>query len=496
MRSHILLIAAITLLICFSSEAKAQITFERTYGGQFYDAASEVLETPDHGFLIFGTTRSVSNDTTDAWLIRTDSRGDTLWTRTYGGDDFDSGVSMTRATDGGYVLGIASKSIRPGNYEIYLVRIDEQGDVLWTQTYGGPEYEYVHSIQATDDGGYIVFAYTISYGAGSRDFYLMKVNQSGDSLWARTYGGAGMDLGSTVLQTADGGYLLTGYTESFLDPTGDVYLVRTDAFGDTLWTRTYGEEGYDRANHVLATQDGGFLLVGITQSLGEASENGLLIKTDAQGAVEWMTVFGDEHRNSFAHARQLPNGDYIVVGGGASGTTNDYDVYLVRFDSEGDALWTRYFGGEESDGGTWVLPTSDGGFAVVGRSESFVPDHYYDLYFLKTDGDGLLSAGNQQQPLPPSCILHQNYPNPFNPGTTISFELARPLTVSLIVTDALGREVARLVDNESRNAGSHSVLFDARALPSAVYFYRLMVDDNEARIHQSPVLHRKMILLQ
>ena len=488
MHRLLLLIGLSLLVLCAPHDAPAQITFERAYGGQFYDAGSEVLQLAGQGFLIIGTTRSISNDTTDAWLIRTDAHGDTLWTHTYGGDDFDSGVSMVRATDGGYILAVASKSIRPDDYQIYLVKIDEQGEAQWTRSHGGPEYEYVHSIAATRDGGYIVFSYTMSYGAGSRDFYLMKVNQSGDSLWAHTYGGADFDLGSSVQQTADGGYILCGSTNSFQDPDGDVYLVRTDASGDTLWTRSYGEAGYDHGYHVLVTKDGGFLVAGLTESLGEAFNNGLLIKTDAHGVVQWTAVYGGELRNYFDHAIQLASGDIVAVGSGHKSVDGDYDALIVRFDSDGNEVWTRYFGGDAYDRFNCLAETSDGGFVCVGNSESFGVEVDDQLYLVKTDGNGMITGLDQEALRPASCLLHQNYPNPFNPETTINYALPRSMPVSLIITDALGREVARLAEMAYMQAGTHSVLFNAEGIPSGVYLYRLETEN--------AVLVRKMVVMK
>ena len=208
----------------FIGTVVAQITFERTYGGKFYDVGNNVIETPDNGFFIIGTTRSASNDTTDAYLLRIDRFGDTLWTDIYGGKLWDSGVSISPSSDEGYLLALASNSIHPGNYDIHLIKIRENGDKIWAKTFGGSDVDYVHSSQSTTDGGYIIQAHTLSYGMGSMDFYLLKVNQNGDAIWTKTFGGAESDWGGFVQQTSDQGYILTGDTQSFGDINGDIYL--------------------------------------------------------------------------------------------------------------------------------------------------------------------------------------------------------------------------------------------------------------------------------
>jgi hypothetical protein len=480
-------ICLLALQLGFVLPAAAQITFERTYGGDRYDTGAEVLETADKGFLILGTTRSVGPDTTDAWVVRTDAMGEVLWTKTYGGDMWDSGIAVQPASDGGYVLALASNSVS-GNYDILLVKIDEQGETLWTKSYGGPQTEYPHAMAATADGGYVILAHTSSFGMGSLDFYLLKVDVHGDSLWSKTYGGTASDWGGTVQQTADGGYILSGDTQSFGDEDGDVFLVKTDAAGDTLWTRTYGGAGEDRAYSVLQTKDGGYLLVGKTAGVGGADESGNVIKTDATGAVEWTHVLEGEYSSRLLHALELSEDAYLVAGNRYVDEAKDYDAYLLRLDGDGSPLWSRHFGGAEYEQANFVAQTSDGGLILVGGTNSFETDKGEEVYLVKTDGDGNLTSLDAHPALPASARLHQNYPNPFNPSTTIRFDLPRPMRATLVVTDALGREIARPADGSRREAGTHTLRFDAAGLPSGLYFYRLETEDAQ--------LLRRMVLLR
>ncbi|MHC4540800.1 MAG: hypothetical protein ACYS74_13625, partial [Planctomycetota bacterium] len=165
--------------------------------------------------------------------------------RTYGGSGDDIGSSVQQTTDGDYIVAGYTYSFGTGSSDVYLIKTDPSGDTLWTRTYGGSDIDYGYSVLQTTDGDYIVAGETQSFGAGPGDVYLIKTDPSGDTLWTRTYGGNGHDWGQSVQQTTDGGYIVSGQTNSFGPGQADVYLIKTDAVGDTLWTRTYGGYYYE-----------------------------------------------------------------------------------------------------------------------------------------------------------------------------------------------------------------------------------------------------------
>ena len=209
-----------------------------------------------------------------------------------GGAADDWAYSVQQTADGGYIVAGYTNSFGAGDYDFYLVKTNSQGDTLWTRTYGGSDDDWAYSVQQTADGGYIVAGYTYSFGAGDDDFYLVKTNSQGDTLWTRTYGGSGDDEAYSVQQTADGGYIVAGYTSSFGAGSGDFYLVKTNSQGDTLWTRTYGGSGYDGAYSVQQTADGGYIVAGYTGSFGAGSDDFYLVKTNSQGDTLWTRTYG------------------------------------------------------------------------------------------------------------------------------------------------------------------------------------------------------------
>jgi len=343
-------------------------------------------------------------------------------------------------------------------------------DTLWTRTYGGTNDDYAYSVRQTTDGGYIVAGWTDSFGAGSDDFYLVKTNNQGDTLWTRTYGGSEVEEAYSVQQTLDGGYIVAGTTNSFGAGTDDFYLVKTNSQGDTLWTRTYGGSAHDIAYSVQQTADGGYIVAGYTSSFG-ADDDFYLVKTNSQGDTLWTLTYGGVEDDWTYSVQQTTDGGYIVAG--VTHCAGNLNSYLVKTDSQGDTLWTCTYGGSSPDYACSVQQTSDGGYVVAGYTESFGAGNY-DFYLVKLGAES--SAEPNSLSLPSHYSLHHNYPNPFNPSTRITYDLPTPSRVTLEIFDLLGRHLTTMV-NGTQSAGTHSILFDGSFLPSGLYFYRLQAGD-------------------
>ena len=284
-----------------------------------------------------GFTSSFGAGGRDFYLIKTDSLGDTLWSRTYGGSSSDYGSSVRQTTDGGYILTGRTSSFSASNYDVYLIKTDSLGDTLWSQTYGGSHYDNGTSVQQTTDGGYIVTGETQSFGAGTGDFYLIKTDSLGDTLWSRTYGGSSFDYGLSVQQTKDKGYIITGGTGSFGAGLDDFYLIKTDSLGDTLWSHTYGGSFIDYGSSIQQTRDGGYIVTGETYSFGSGDSDVCLIKTDSLGNLLWSRTYGDSSFDGSSSVQQTTDKGYIVTGITKSFGAVDYDLMLTKLDSLGNA---------------------------------------------------------------------------------------------------------------------------------------------------------------
>jgi hypothetical protein len=371
-------------VVCLSSIAFAQTNWARTYGRPGNDRGSSVQQTRDGGFIVAGSTESLSTGDNDVYLIRTDAHGDTLWTRSYGGTHHDFGYSVRQTSDGGYIVAGSTSSFGTNHfYDVYLIKTDAEGDTIWTRAYGGQYDEEGNSVQQTADGGYIIAGYTVSFGAGYYDLYLIKTDASGDTLWTRSYGRKSSDGGNSVQQTSDGGYIIAGWTYSQYPEDVNVYLVKTNAHGDTLWTRSYGGSSREEGCSVQETDDGGYIIAGYTASLGAGSYDVYLIKTDDRGDTLWTKTYGGADNDRGYSVRQTPDGGYIIAG--LTHSFGPGNAWLLRMNASGDTIWTRTYGGGFSE----VRQTTDGGYVIAG---TYGFDLLADVYLVKTDDNADVGA--------------------------------------------------------------------------------------------------------
>ena len=285
---------------------------------------------------------------------------------TFGGDKTDVGNSVGLTSDGGYVIAGSTGSYGEGGDDAWLIKVDGAGEKHWDHTVGGTGRDRANSVQQTSDRGYIVTGYTGSKGAGGYDLWLVKAGPSGNTMWDTTFGGTDNDWGNSVQQTTDGGYIVAGFTGSSGAGGYDFWLVRTDADGRLVWDRTFGGRKYDVANCVQQTQDGGYIIVGYTASLGAGSDDVWLVKTDSAGREVWNKTYGGLDCDVGNSVQQTTDGGYIIAGyvgffGEATG-----DVWLIKTDSSGNKAWDRAFAGVGFDAGNSVRQTLDGGYVVAG----------------------------------------------------------------------------------------------------------------------------------
>jgi hypothetical protein len=309
----------------------------RTYGGSGHDKGYSVLQTTDGGYIIVGETKSIGAGESDIWIIRTDHIGDTLWTRTYGGLSFDEGWCVDQLSDGSFIVigHTNSTGVDIYDYDAWLIKIDSSGDTLWTQTYGGSGFDQGFYGQQTTDGGYIFTGIT-QLGPGG--IWLVKTDLNGDTLWTRTYFSG---YGRFVQQTTDGGYVIAGYTASVGAGHYDYCLIKTDSNGDTLWTQTFGGTGEDYCKSGQQTTDGGYILAGQTSSFGAGYTDIYVVKTNASGEILWQQTYGVDDFEYGMGVRQTSDGGYVVVG-----QRNDIsfgDVWLIRLSPDDTLDLVAYY---------------------------------------------------------------------------------------------------------------------------------------------------------
>ena len=446
MRSRIIMTA---ICILMTSAAVAQQRWTKTYGGAGDEYCFSARQTQDGGYIAAGRSASYGNSV-QVYLIKTNASGDTLWTRTYGGAVDEYGRSVQQTSDGGYI--VAGWTLSFGNgQQAYLIKTNASGDTVWTRTYGGAGDDGGGSVQQTSDGGYVVAGWTGSFGYGDQ-VYLIKTNASGDTLWTRSYGGAGEDLALSVQQTSDGGYIVAGYTTSFGD-SSQVYLIKTNASGDTLWTRSYGGAGKDQSRSVQQTSDGGYIVAGYTTSFGDSSQV-YLIKINACGDTLWARTYGGRNNDGGFSVQQTSDTGYIVAGEAYS-SGRGFDVCLIKTGAAGDTLWTRNYGGADDDYGYSVQQTSDAGYIVAGRTASF--GNQYQVHLIKTDANGSIGV----EEAPNGELRTTNVPT-IDRGVLMIGDRGQKTGDRAELLDISGRKVMDLKPGAN----------DVRALAPGVYFVR------------------------
>lgn len=273
-----------------------------------------------------------------------------------------------------------------GLFWVISQAVAQQPDSIWSQTYGGDTTDACFSSVQTSDGGYILAGYTKSFGAGQHDFWLAKTDADGDSLWSSTFGGDSIDICYSVQQTSDGGYILAGHTRSYGVGDYDFYLVKTDANGVLQWDTTYGGSNADYCFCVRETFDGGYVLAGWTKSYGAGDWDGWLVKTNSTGTKLWSQTHGSLWDDRLYWVEQTPDSGFALAGFYTFGG-GDPDVWLVKTNSNGVQQWDNTFGGYHWDQGRCVALTSDDGYIVTGYTETFGAGGG-DFYVIKTDSQG------------------------------------------------------------------------------------------------------------
>jgi hypothetical protein len=360
------------------TDSLGDTVWTRTYDGGYgwVDEGRCVRQTKDGGYIItgFATLRNGSYASEDLWLLKTDEYGDTVWTKTHVGNPLwdynDRGYWVEQTSDGGYII----TGDREGGY-LWVIKTDEYGDSIWAQAYDDNGNEIGFCVQEANGGGFLI---TGSWGGSAVtdaslwiDLSLIKMDPYGDTLWMRIYGGEWGDWGRSVQKTVEGGYIISGTT--YLEGLGDEFwLLKIDSLGDTLWTRTYGGQEDERGYWAEQTTDGGYVIIGRTYSFGAGNWDAWLVKTDSVGDTLWTHTFGGDGVEEIFSGQQTSDGGYIFTGSTAYSYNNSVDLWLVKTDSLG------YVGVEEEpileSVAGWELVTSLGSQIVlryVDRSEGF-----------------------------------------------------------------------------------------------------------------------------
>ncbi len=512
-----------SLALVFASTILAQTTpvieWQRSLGGSAAELARDILTTPDGGSLIVGDSQSNNGDASgnhgynDFWVVKQDYNGDVQWQRMYGGSGYDHATSVAPVMGGGFVITGGTTShdgdvggLDGGNFsDIWVIRIDDLGNLIWQMRFGSSTSDTGSGIQQTTDGGFLLLAEAstndgdIEGNHGYADFWLAKLDSSGELLWQRSFGGSDTDAPFALSLTADGGSILAGYTLSDdgdvtgFHPgsfTGDGWVVKVDSVGDLQWQKALGGSGDDYLLSVIQSEDGGYILTGWTESAdgdvtGTHGESDMwVVKLDEGGDLLWQKALGGSGIDAGSSVERTNDGGFIVAGytnsvdGDVSFNHGNFDGWVVKLDSLGNMLWEKTMGGSLGDSFYSIRLTNDNGFLVAGESYSNdgdVSGHHGDkdawVVKLGPDPSGISELH--------AAIALSVFPNPTEHFVSIQCELKAAGKVRLEIWNAAG-QLLRTPIQERASPGMHSWNFDASVLAAGVYQLRFTTNEGSA----------------
>lgn len=425
MKKHLSIL--LTMLIsCLLAQAP-EIEWKKNYGGTAQDQAFSIQQTTDGGYITAGWTSSVNGNITnnhgesDFWVVKLKKTGALEWEKSLGGSQGENANTIKQTSDGGYIVVGWSESsdgdltTNHGDFDLWIVKLDNLGNIQWQKSFGGSDWDEGRDVTQTSDGGYIVAGLTYSNDGdivghhGGSDFWILKLDSDGNLQWQRLLGGSYDEEANSIQQTLDGGYIVTGPSDSVngdLTPSfedGNYWVVKLNSAGNIEWQKTYGGDFWDESKSIQQTFDGGYIVAGISTSTNRqvvgnhGAADAWILKLSPTGGIQWKTCLGGSSYEDVGTIRTTNDGGYILGGssysnnGDVSGNHGSYDYWLVKLNSDGSIQWQKTFGGSDYDKGFSAQETSDNGFVIAGMTRSSDgditgPKGGYDFFILKLKG--------------------------------------------------------------------------------------------------------------
>ena len=352
------------------------------YGYSNDDFIDCVQQAPDGGFYLVGSTHSDipgDPDDRDLWLVRTSPTGEFIWDRSFGGSQDDKGADVQVLSDGGLVIAGETRSEGAGSLDAWVIRTDSQGIEVWSKTYGGSGYDAARSIIPLADGGFLVAGEYYS-GPYDQDGWWIRIDSQGQEIWSSTYRGSGMDTFQSAADALDGGFIAAGYTyESGFPAAG--WAIKIDINGNTLWEKTYGDTKGSYFEDVIRLRNGDLAFAGYAL-FEPPSTDGWLIRTDADGAEIWRNSYGGDFADRLSGLQETVHGGLVSAGVTSSYGDGDQDLWVHRTDSLGVELWSQALGNTGQESGRGIASTTDGAYVAFGFNKA--PGSYnYDGWVLR-----------------------------------------------------------------------------------------------------------------
>ena len=378
--------SALLLLPVMAFSQGAIAPHGKTYGDAGVDEVNYVILAAGGGYLLAGNHFNIEQKRREMWIIRSDSLGAILWQKKIGQSTYTSGEAIVATADGGAVVLAVELGDTPEDYDTRLVKLGPQGEVEWSRTYGSYGWDWPNHLIETTDGGYLICGWTDSRHAGGGDLWLVKTDSLGDMQWEHRYGGPAYEEGNHILATADGGYLVTGTTVSYSVGGEDFWILKVNAEGEIMWMRVFGGAGDDDGQFAQPVPGGGFVVLGSTTSYGQGKSDIWLIRLTDEGNIVWSHTFGGAERE-WGAALAIGKEGMVVIGTTLSSGAGQSDIWALKVSHAGEKLWSRTFGGSGLDFGEFIYPTADGGYILAGNTHSFGRGES-DIWLIKINSNG------------------------------------------------------------------------------------------------------------
>lgn len=378
------IIFTLSILLIFScketSDPLPSFPFEKTYGGTEDDVANAAIIV-DGYLYAYGTSMSFGDINGDPYLIKTDLEGNLVFEKTYGNAQGENGKGIVALRDGNLLLFGSRKRASNDIEDIHLIKIDTAGNILWEQTYGGELYDDPDAIIEMSNGELCIAATTVSFGAGSKDMYLLWTDPSGNLLREKTFGGPDLDGCASIMEIENQELMLHAYTKNYGATSRDMYLLKMNATGDSLWSKRFGTDEYEQSEAFLRTSDGGYLIAGHSAGL-DPDHDMYGVRFDRDGNQLWAKTWGGEMHDGCQAVLINSLGNYVFVARSMSFDNGNRAIYMVTTNPSGDMIKADTLGGPANDWPEAILEDNDFYF-VVGHTNSFGAGGN-DVYVVKT----------------------------------------------------------------------------------------------------------------
>ncbi len=362
-----------------------QTVWQKIYGGKDDDIANDVLMLENGDVAIVGACKSFGAERSDVCVTRLNKDGNTIWRKMLGGKKEDIGVAISRTKDGNLIVVGSTKSLNPNNgRDLYVAKLSLDGKLIWQKSFGGERDEFAGGIAGTNDGGVLAIGSTESFSKkGYRDIYIVRLDKDGNEVSIKTIGGKLNDNAKALTRTADGNFIMVGSRELKHSGDADFFIMKLNQKGEKIWARTLGQNENDVLLSVAPTPNGDIVATGKTRSYNSEQTDLAVMNFNKKGKLIWFKIYGFKYYDEGTAITMTKDGGYVVAGKTNSMGKGDFDVYVLALSSKGKLLWSKLYGDKNRDIAHGVTRTSDGKIVIVGESDSYSRSKNFYMIKLK-----------------------------------------------------------------------------------------------------------------